>query len=356
MPDITSGIRRSLLFREGIVACENVPFSNSTMMTWFFNNKRVLTPLFAGALYGLLLRIMFDWKLLNDFLQIVSTAFLVVTPFCVGAIAVFMTDQEQPLAVRRALRVSAQAMMVFMLAMIVLVLEGVICVVLVAPVFLAAAMVGGAVARLFILHGNTSRGTISAFAILPLLVGPLEGTLDTVQSEQVIVDSIRIAAPPEIVFDQLAQVRDIRPDELGFSFLHLIGLPRPVAADMHGEGSGTVRVSRWEKNVRFEEVITTWNRPYAMHYRFHIPPGSIPRDALDRHVEMGGEYFTVIDGGYDLARTSDGGTLLTLRTRFANRSQLKLYGNLWGKMVLHDFHGSILGLMRSRAEAASKGA
>ncbi|GGY28720.1 hypothetical protein [Pseudoduganella albidiflava] len=313
-------------------------------------------PLATGALYGLTLRLMFTWELLDGVLEIVSTAFLVVAPLCVGALAVFMMGGEQRITVGQALRVSAHAMMWFLLAMLVLFLEGIICLVLVAPVYFVAAMIGGAVARWFIHRGMASRGTLSAFAILPLLAGPFEAAQDPVQSEQVIVDSIRIAAPPEIVFDQLAQVRDIRPDELGFSFLHLIGLPRPVAADMHGEGSGAVRISRWEKNVRFEEVITTWNRPYAMHYRFHIPPGSIPRDALDRHVEMGGEYFTVIDGGYDLARTSDGGTLLTLRTRFANRSQLKLYGNLWGKMVLHDFHGSILGLIRSRAEAASKGA
>lgn len=320
----------------------------------FSRKKRLYTPLLIGVLYGLALRILFELKLFHGMLQIVSTAFLVVTPICVGALAVFMAGTDQRIALGSALRVSAKAMALFLVAMFVLFLEGVICIVLVAPVFLVAAMIGGAVARWFIHRGITSRTTISAFAILPLLIGPFEGTLAPVRSEQVVVDAIRIAAPPEVVFDQLAQVRDIRPDELGFSFMHLIGLPRPVAADMQGTGSGAVRVSRWEKNVRFEEVITTWNRPHAMHYRFHIPPGSIPREALDRHVEMGGEYFTVIDGGYDLAPTGDGGTLLTLRTRFANRSQLKLYGNLWGKMVLHDFHQSILGLMRSRAERASK--
>lgn len=322
------------------------------MRTPLADNKRLYAPLLVGVLYGLLLRILFDWKLVHGFLQIVSTAFLIVAPFCVGALAVFMIRHEQQIPLGRAVRVATRSMLLFLVAMHVLFLEGIICLVLVAPVFMVAAMIGGAVARWFIHRNLTSRGTVSAFAILPLLIAPLEGTLAPVQSEQVVVDAIRIAAPPEVVFDQLAQVRDIRPEELGFSFVHLIGLPKPLAADMQGNGAGAVRVSHWEKNVRFEEVITTWNRPYAMHYRFHIPPGSIPRDALDRHVEMGGEYFTVIDGGYDLVPSGDGGTILSLRTRFANRSQLKLYGNLWGKMVLHDFHQSILGLMRSRAERA----
>ncbi|BBB68077.1 hypothetical protein UNDYM_3824 [Undibacterium sp. YM2] len=64
---------------------------------------------------------------------------------------------------------------------------------------------------------------------------------------------------------------------------------------------------------------------------------------------MGGEYVDVIDGGYDL-KAKDGGTELCLSTRFINKSQLKTYGDLWGKMVLNDFHQSILGLMKNRAE------
>ncbi len=314
------------------------------------SKARTWTPLVIGAAYGILLRLGFAARVFDSELQIVSLAFLVVAPVCVGALAVFMGADGEPLPVRRQAKLAFMAMCLFLLTMFVTLLEGLICIVLVAPVFLAAAMLGGLAAGWFINRGKSSRGTVAAFALLPLLVGPLESTLPATPSEQTVTTSIRIAAPPDVVFDQLANVRDIRPGELGFSFVHLIGLPKPVAADMHGSGAGAVRVSRWEKNVRFEEVITVWNRPHAMHYRFHIPPGSIPRDALDRHVEMGGEYFTVLDGGYDLAAAPDGTTLLTLRTRFANKSRLTVYGNLWGKMVLQDFHRSILGLMRTRAE------
>ena len=119
---------------------------------------------------------------------------------------------------------------------------------------------------------------------------------------------------------------------------------------MSGTGQASVRTSHWEKNVSFQEVITEWDKPTSMHYRFVIPSGAIPREALDRHVEMGGEYFDLVDGGYDLKKTADGGTELSLTTRFVNKSRLKLYGDLWGRMVLKDFHRSILGLMKVRSE------
>jgi len=41
---------------------------------------------------------------------------------------------------------------------------------------------------------------------------------------------------------------------------------------------------------------------------------------------------------------------VTLRTTYANRSNLKLYGNLWGDFVFDDFHRSILRLIEHRAE------
>lgn len=310
---------------------------------------RTLIALIAGAAYGMLLRLSFEN---HSELQIISRAFLLLAPCSIGAVAVLVAAGRERIPVRSQVGVSAYAMLLFLVAMFAFMLEGLICLVLVLPVFMLAAILGGLVAGW--LHNELSANgpSIGAFALLPFLLGPLEAAQPPASSIQEVSRSIHVDAAPELVFDQLASVRDIAPQELGFSFMHLVGLPRPVQADMQGSGAGAVRVSRWEKNVRFEEVITTWERGRAMHYRFNIPRGSIPRDALDRHVEMGGDYFTVTEGGYDLAAAPGGGTTLTLTTRFLNRSHLQAYGNLWGRWVLHDFHGAILGLIEQRAEKA----
>ncbi|MDH5178296.1 MAG: hypothetical protein OEZ39_09205 [Gammaproteobacteria bacterium] len=317
------------------------------------HRKQIVTALLVGMGYGLLTRVTFELKSLSSLLQIVSAGFLFVAPFCVGAVAVLWYAKGQHVPVKRQLGLSINAMLLFLAAMMVTLLEGLICIVLVAPVFLVASMLGGLLAGYINNRFKVSRSTLPVFALLPLLIGPIEAHLPPEQSEQTVSNTIVIHAPPDIVFDQLAAVRDIRPAELGFSFVHLIGLPKPVEAAMDGSGVGSVRTSRWEKGVEFKEVITEWNRPVALHYQFRIPPGSIPRHALDRHVELGGDYFTVLDGGYDLVRLENGDTRLSLTTRFLNKSHLKLYGDLWGRMVLADFHQSILGLMKNRAEKAN---
>jgi hypothetical protein len=102
--------------------------------------------------------------------------------------------------------------------------------------------------------------------------------------------------------------------------------------------------------VWFQEVITESLRPQSLRYRFVVPKGAIPREALDEHVEINGEYFELVDGGFSLTPAAGGGTDLSLTTRFLNKSHMKVYGDLWGKLVLKDFHRSILGLMKNRSE------
>lgn len=311
--------------------------------------RRAISAISLGLAYGLTIRLGFET---GSFYQIVSKTFLFVAPFCVGAFAVLLAAGGERISIGRQVLVSLSTMGFFLAAMFFTFLEGLICIVLIVPVFLLAAVFGGLAAGLANNYfRRPSKARLSAVAILPFLLGPIEGQLPPASSEQTVTTVIQVHASPGVVFDQLAAVKGITSDELGFSFVHLIGLPKPVEAAMTGVGTGAVRVSRWEKGVSFNEVVTLWQRPTAMHYKFVIPPGSIPREALDRHVEMGGEYFTVLDGGYDLVER-DGGTELRLTTRFLNKSQLKLYGDLWGKMVLADFHRSILGLMKNRAEAA----
>jgi hypothetical protein len=111
-----------------------------------------------------------------------------------------------------------------------------------------------------------------------------------------------------------------------------------------------VRTSQWEKGVQFEEVVTQWQPPYRLFYDFNISPDSIPRDAFDRHVEIGGKYFDIVSGGYTIRPLGEGRSEVTLQTTYANRSNLKLYGDLWGDFVFDDFHESILRLIEHRAE------
>jgi hypothetical protein len=303
-----------------------------------------------GVLYGLTLRISFQWKLTSGFLEIISAAFLIAAPFVVGAIAVFFMPRDKPSTPWQQLQAATIAMLFFLIAMFVLVLEGVICIVLVAPVFFIAASIGALVMGQVIKHSLKAGPTLNCLVLLPFLLGAIESQLPAEQTTGTVANSVIVNAPAQRVFDQIARVENIQPEELGFSFMHLLGLPRPIEADMSGTGVGAVRLSKWEQGVNFKERITQWLPPHKMYYAFEIPAGSIPREALDQHVELGGKYFTVLNGGYDIEPINEHQSRLSLHTVYLNKSNLKLYGNAWSTIALADFHHSILHLIKTRAE------
>ena len=318
----------------------------------FFASKQ-LAGILIGAAYGLTIRLVSAHPLGQTFLGTISSTFFYVCPFCVGAIAVLWgAERGVRMALSRQLGLAAAAMLLFLVGMFATFLEGLICIALILPVFIIASMAGGLAAGAVHNYVRVNRATLPALAILPFLLGPLESLTPPARSEQSVTNTLHVDAPPEVVFDHLADVRQIKPGELGFTFVHLIGLPRPLEAQMAGSGVGSVRTSRWEKQVWFQEVITESVRPQALRYRFVVPKGAIPRESLDEHVEINGEYFELVDGGFTLT-PAGGGTDLSLTTRFINKSHMKVYGDLWGKLVLKDFHRSILGLMKNRSEQHS---
>lgn len=308
-----------------------------------------------GGFYGLTLRITFDWKLVSGFLEIISFAFLINAPFVVGAIAVFFMPREKPNTVWQQLKVANIAMAFFLLAMFILVLEGLLCIVLVVPVFCMAASLGGLIMGLVIRHTSKASQTINCLVVLPFILSTFESQMPSSQTTGTVVNSVLVNAPAEQVFNQIATVKDIQAEELGFSFMHILGLPRPLEANMSGTGVGAVRASKWEQGVIFKERITQWQAPTRMYYAFEIPAGSIPREALDQHVELGGKYFTVSHGGYDIEAINSHQSRLTLHTVYVNKSKLKLYGDTWSTIALADFHHSILQLIKHRAEQTHQG-
>jgi hypothetical protein len=303
-----------------------------------------------GITYGLVLRILFDWKAVSGVLEIVSGAFLVVAPFVVGAISIYFASKNTILSVKSQISISAGTMLFFLASMFFLFLEGLICIVLVFPVFMVASIIGGLLMGFIIKLTSKARGILNSLLVLPLFLSPIESSIPISPDERTVETSVIVYANPEEIFSQLASVQGVEESELGFSFMRLIGLPRPLEASMSGSGVGSVRTTKWEKGVTFKERITVWNAPVQFHYQFDIPAGSIPKEALDRHVELGGEYFTVLRGGYDIELIDSETSKLILKTVYVNKSHLKLYGNIWADYVLNDFHSSLLHLMKLRSE------
>lgn len=311
--------------------------------------------IFLGVLYGLSLRLLWEAEALRNVGRLVTVSFMFLVPFVIGFIRIHFECKVNPnLSIKKMITISWQPIFFFLLATVVTLLEGSICVAMALPAFMFFSSLGGIAAgylsRLSTKKRNT---TLMSVALFPLVFAPIEVNFIKRSNYYTVENSLTIYAPPHVVWQQLGNVTNIGSEEIADSLTFLIGVPKPLKANMNAEGVGSIRTSVWEKGVVFREVITAWEPNKKMTYSFDVDPNAIPDHALDKHVKLGGEYFSPIHGGYYLLEDPSGNTVLTLKTTVVDNTNFGFYSRIWGEVIFQDFHMSLLKLMKSRAENAS---
>lgn len=302
-----------------------------------------------GAIYGFVIQLLFS-VIRSDFFHTVSLSFLAFMPFGMGAIAVYVASKNAPLSRQEKFLLPWIPVLVLLGCAALLNLEGSICLIIATPIFLLMASAGGLIMGA-IQAKRAKRNTLMSIALLPMALSPIEIVTSPTYSPQWVVTTRIINATPEAIWPNIVNAPNIKKSELGFSYSHAMGFPKPLSADMNDQGIGALRTSTWEKGVVFGERITQWEPPQLLTYEFEIDPARIPMTALDQHVQLGGRYGSVIKGGYKLTPLNANQTLVELKTQYINRTSWLLpYTLLWSDFILDDFHQSILHLVQTRSE------
>jgi hypothetical protein len=180
----------------------------------------------GGALYGVALRLLFG-ALPSSMEGVMSAGFLLGTPIAIGALTLYGARHAKP-SVWAMLYLPWITVGLMLLGCAVAMLEGAICLAMMAPIFFACASIGGVVMGLVLRVVQARQSTLTSIAALPLVMLFAEGSQPLPDRYLEVRQSIHIDAAPEVVWEQLLTARDIQADELPFSVAHLIGVPRPV--------------------------------------------------------------------------------------------------------------------------------
>ena len=236
-------------------------------------------------------------------------------------------------------------------SMLVLI-EGLICAIVIVPLFTFMGMAGGLCMGLVCRLTRWPRHAAYGFAVLPLaaaLVLPQGAPAQVGQVER----SLWINAPAAVVWQGINDIRNIQPSEVETSLAYRIGVPPPVEAVTVQEPHGThVRKIRWGKGVNFDEVIQDWEPGRHLRWTFRFGPDSIPAGALDDHVAIGGAYFDLNDTAYTLTPEA-GGTRLHLRISYRLSTDFNTYANWWAQALLDNFALTVLQLYKTRLEGSA---
>jgi hypothetical protein len=308
-------------------------------------------PVPAGMLVGIVLRLVFSGEP-GEPLDTMSGSFALFTPIVVGAVTVYVAELRARRTWGYYFGAAALANMLFALGTFLIMIEGMICVIIAAPMFGLiggfAGLLTGAACRL---GRRWMRPTVYSLTVLPVLLGHIENHLPLPREISTIERSITVAATPADVWTQLTTAPGIRPEEVEDGWMYRIGVPLPESAVTDSADGEMVRHIRMGKGIQFDQVAADWEPARRVRWLYRFTPDSFPPRALDDHVRIGGEYFDIIDTEYALQPRADGTTTLHVSMSYRVSTRFNWYAGRVAELLVGNFEETALRFYARRAQA-----
>lgn len=324
------------------------PEYSSSLRAWIGRTGWTV-PLVCGAVVGIAMRLLYGGKPGHAY-DPMMRSFVLLVPALVGAIAVYIAERKERRSWSYYFWVGAGANALFVLGAFLIMIEGLICVILAAPLFgLIGGLAGlamGAVCR----RSRWPRHTVYGVAALPLLLGGFEQYLPVPQDVHSVERTSIVSASPERIWSQLVVAENIRPSEIGSAWMYRIGVPLPQSAVTELIAGKEVRHIRMGKGIHFDQVAADWEPNRRIRWLYRFSKDSFPAGALDDHVRIGEAHFDILDTEYAL-RQLPGGTELRVRMNYRVSTPFNWYARPVAEILVTNFEEAALSFYAHRAVA-----
>lgn len=286
----------------------------------------------------------------------ISITTLFVLPFGLGGVAALLINPRGEKPGTPALVCGAMVLLVLVIGGIFL-REGVICLVMLAPLWLLGAFLGAktvekAHAKFSEQHQLGQTFDCSVLMALPILFLLVDNGFGETTQSYTVTRSIELTVNAESIWPHLVSLENISVAEGRKNFAQdVFQIPRPKSAILDGDGIGSTRHAQWGDNITFEEHITHWTPGVHMGWTFAFPNDSVQAHT-DRHISPDGHHLKILRGRYDITPLGNGNTRLSLSTDYEATTPINLYCALWGDLFLGDIQGNILAIIEGRTTSA----
>jgi len=283
--------------------------------------------------------------------EMYGLSLFVAVPFLCGMAAALLHSARQPRSLGECLSVATLTILVIGAGLFVFAFEGMVCLLMAAPLALGLALLGGAVGW----HIQRHRAPRHDFpAILPsiALVVPLAIWMEHAAPPQAslfeVRSSVDIAAPPEAVWKQVIAFTIIPPPT---DWVFKTGVAYPIRAEIVGQGPGAVRYCIFSTGP-FIEPIEIWDEPRLLRFGVtHNPPPmhelSLYADIHPPHLDG---YLASKRGQFQLTALPNGDTRLEGTTWYQHHMWPEWYWTMWSDFIIHRIHLRVLEHIKTECE------
>lgn len=235
----------------------------------------------------------------------------VATPFVVGLTTAYIANREIELDGRKTVLLALGAAALGSLALILHALEGLFCIVLVAPLGALLTLVGAMIGITLANVGHARGRPLLSVAVLPLVF-----MIEAAVPPSVAIESSRsmdISASPDAVWQAIISAE---PISVAPGLVAQAGLAYPLRGELHGEGIGTVRRGVFSTGIALENV-TAWEPGRHLALAVVSQPPAMEEMSLYRrvhapHVEG---YFEILTTDFTIVPLANGRTRITIEAQ-----------------------------------------
>ena len=267
------------------------------------NRYKILTSLkilLIPVIYGLILRVFFDIDQWNKLFYVMSLSFLFCLPTIMGLLTIYFSSERQSQNTAYKILAPWIPIFIFMVITLVLQIEGWACWLMVVPLFLFAASIGGLLGGWLKNRQKQNRLNISFILLVPFVLAPIESLVDKIPSTYKAYTVIDISAPKKKIWKNVTRVNEINQKDDSGWLTKFLGFPRPVKAELDYNGIGAYRKAIFTNGLIFHETVFSYNHEKNMSFTIKANPHEIPSTTMDEHILIGGDYFDVLNGTYEL--------------------------------------------------------
>ena len=221
--------------------------------------------------------------------------------------------------------------------------EGLVCILMAAPLVAALAFLGAVIGSLGFLPPRAA--VAGCFALLPLMAW-FDGS--AAPPERVVASEVIVQASPDAVWNEVIAFPPLPPAK---EWIFRAGVATPLRAEIEGSGAGAVRRCIFSTGP-FVEPVTDWEPGKRLAFSVRTQPDVLRELTLwagprPPHLD---DYLKCTKGEFVLEPLPGGRTRLIGRTYYQLRMGPQAYWGLWSDAFIHRIHLRVLNHVAALSE------
>ncbi len=278
----------------------------------------------------------------------------VALPFCLGMFSVLLYSYHEPREWFDCMGLALVPVGLVGVTLVLIAVEGIICVLMAAPFALALAALGGALGYAIQARHWRPKQTPAMFSILILLVPAWFGAERAAALRPPVYEvrtAIEVNAPTKKVWNEAVAFADIPPPK---ELLFRSGVAYPIRSEITGHGVGALGAVRQciFSTGPFVEPIEVWDEPHLLKFGVTASPAPLNELTPYGHIDaphLHG-YFVSEEGQFLLTALPGGRTRLEGATWYHNAMWPATYWHWWSDYIIRKIHSRVLEHIRAQAE------